>query len=906
MKKIYRHIFVSFAALSFFIGSAGFVTPAPPARAADTLPDPPKIITRAEWGADESLRTWQPEYQTDSNGYSINKANYIVIHHTASSILRPDDNGSGLYTGMVQGIYRWHATNASWDDGGTSTQGFGDIGYNYIIDPNGNIYQGRAGANGVIAAHTYGHNPGSIGISLIGTYGATLNGNYISHPVTPAMEESLSKLVGWLAAVNGINLNGQILIDNQYKNTLLGHKDLTPTACPGADLYARISSIRQQAAAYEQGYNGYLYQSPGSAQVFLVRDGLRRSYNNLQDFQKMGISYTKIAVASSLDLTLFPEKSFLKYPDGSLLRSDGEAMIYYLEGGKKRALNVTADQFIGLGFNWSSVAQVNPVDSAGYEIGTEIKYGPDGKLVQDANGKVYFIEKGKKRWVVSGALFKNLGYSWAKVIKDQESEKYLNGEMMRYKDGALVKGSGETVFVVHGVDKKEITSAQLFSRLDYKWSDILTITDEELNYYNLNSPVKYPSGTLIRQQNETTVYLTDGDSKRPFPSATVFLGNGYQWSQILAVSEKEASQFTAGAYVSYPVGTLLRAKNDSRVFAIKADGPSWIKTAQEFTKAGYKWEQVRVISDEEFALLYPGLVIAASGSQNLNTSGLSGDLIRIGLKQLADGESVQVTANGPFGQFNAANAKVADFSAGQIATVKADSGSFAKFTAANANTILQVLSYNDIPTWNKEINYNKFRNSIEIKYSPVSKASWLINELPLEGYIQGIGEALDADKPEYQKAFAIITRSYALYHLQNGGKRAGEIYHLNNTSSDQVYKGYAFEEIAPNLAKAVQDTAGMVMTYSDKIARAVYSSDSGGTTVSACVKWGGDFCGVDYGYLAGGVKDPEGTIHNDAKIAASHGVGMSCIGARKLAENGYTYDQLLKYYYLGIKIEKKY
>lgn len=905
MKNFYRYFAAVCMTFSLLAGSVGFVFPASVARATDTLPEPPKIITRAEWGADESLKTWQPEYQTDSNGYSINKVKYIVIHHTASSVLRPDEGSSGLYTGMVQGIYRWHTTNASWDDGGASTQGFGDIGYNYVIDPNGNIYQGRVGANGVIAAHTFGHNTGSIGIALIGTYGATLNGNYVSHPITSAMEKSLDKLIGWLAAVNGINLNNQILIDNQYKNTLVGHKDLRPTACPGADLYAKISTVRQQAASYAQEYNGYLYQSPGSAQVFLVRDGLRRSYSNLQEFQKTGISYTKIAIASTLDLTLFPEKSFLKYPDGSLLRSDGEPTIYYLESGKKRALSITADQFSGLGFNWGSVIQVDPVDIAYYENGLEIQYAPDGKLIESADGKVYFVEKGKKRWVTSGTLFRNLGYSWTKVMKDQNSEKYLIGEIMRYKDGALIKGTGETVFVVHGVDKKEITSAQLFLKLGYKWSDIITIGDNELVYYNTNSPMKYPSGTLIRQQNDAVVYLIDSDNKRPFSSATIFASNGYQWNQVLSVSEKEASQFNVGVYVGYPVGVLLRAKSDSRVFVIKAEGPYWIKTAQEFTKAKYKWDQIKVIGDDEFVLLYPGLVILTPGA-GANTSGLSGDLIRIGLKQLADGENVQVTANGSFSQFNAAGVKVADFSVGQTATVRADSGSFAKFTATDANTILQVLSYSDVPTWNKSINYNKFRNSIEVKYSPVSKVSWLINELPMEGYIQGIGEALNADKSEYQKAFAIITRSYASYHLQNGGKRAGEIYHLNNTSSDQVYKGYTFEEIAPNLVKAVQDTTGMIMTYNGKIARAVYSSDSGGMTVSACIKWGGEFCGADYGYLAGGVNDPDGTVHDAAKITASHGVGMSCIGARKLAENGYTYDQILKYYYLGIKVEKKY
>jgi len=184
----------------------------------------------------------------------------------------------------------------------------------------------------------------------------------------------------------------------------------------------------------------------------------------------------------------------------------------------------------------------------------------------------------------------------------------------------------------------------------------------------------------------------------------------------------------------------------------------------------------------------------------------------------------------------------------------------------------------------------------------------MVNELPIEVYLQGIGEALDSDKPEYQKAFAVASRSYALFHLTNGGKYGSdEVYHLNNTSSDQVYQGDTWRQYSPNLAQAAQETFGKVMKYNGKIARAVYSSDSGGVTRNACTYFGKTFCTADYGYLVGGVQDPEGTVRRSADIQAdSHGVGMSATGGRKLAELGYTYDQILKYYYKGVVIEKLY
>ena len=193
-------------------------------------------------------------------------------------------------------------------------------------------------------------------------------------------------------------------------------------------------------------------------------------------------------------------------------------------------------------------------------------------------------------------------------------------------------------------------------------------------------------------------------------------------------------------------------------------------------------------------------------------------------------------------------------------------------------------------------------------YSPKSKKVWMVNALPFEEYLQGLGEALNTDPSEYRKAFSIASRSYALFHLQSGGKYGkDEVYHLNNTSSDQVYRGYAWGAYAPNLVLTTRETAGEVLKYNGKVARAVYSSDSGGTTKNACALWGREFCGADYGYLAGGVKDPEGTVRRDAaSLKASHGVGMSATGARRLAELGKTYKEILAYYYKDVAVEKVY
>ncbi|MBU2595550.1 N-acetylmuramoyl-L-alanine amidase, partial [Patescibacteria group bacterium] len=89
--------------------------------------------------------TWAPEYV---------RPNKIIIHHTASGNNPPDP------AAVMRSIYYYHAVSLGW----------GDIGYNYLFDQYGNMYEGRAGGNMVVGAHAYGQNYGSVGLSVIGNF----------------------------------------------------------------------------------------------------------------------------------------------------------------------------------------------------------------------------------------------------------------------------------------------------------------------------------------------------------------------------------------------------------------------------------------------------------------------------------------------------------------------------------------------------------------------------------------------------------------------------------------------------------------------------------------------------------------------------------------------------------------
>lgn len=206
------------------------------------------IISRSAWGADEVWRLnssgeerWPVEYQFPEK---------FVIHHTAGN------DGSDNPEGTMRGIYYWHAVVLGW----------GDIGYNYVIDQEGNIYEGRRGGDGVIGAHVYrsktcaeqrfggeeyeaNFNPGTIGIAILGDY-------QTKKVLNETVLGALTDLVSQQANDFEIEPNGEsYFVDDTYPN-IVGHKDLDCTDCPGKNLYSQLEIIRTQAQEKYEALGG--------------------------------------------------------------------------------------------------------------------------------------------------------------------------------------------------------------------------------------------------------------------------------------------------------------------------------------------------------------------------------------------------------------------------------------------------------------------------------------------------------------------------------------------------------------------------------------------------------------------------------------------------------------------------
>lgn len=218
--------------------------------------------------------------------------------------------------------------------------------------------------------------------------------------------------------------------------------------------------------------------------------------------------------------------------------------------------------------------------------------------------------------------------------------------------------------------------------------------------------------------------------------------------------------------------------------------------------------------------------------------------------------------------------------------------------------VVRIDSWSRIPIWDKAQKYNDnlFRSKVIIR-----NTGWkllVVNELPLEDYLRGLGEVSDSDNPEKIKVITIAARSYArFYMLSKNRKYNTSLYDWSDDpDSFQKYLGYSYESRSPNVSREVKNTLWQVITYKWDIIKAWYFSQSSGRTLSYkeyCEKNTWKFC-IDIPYLQS-VPD----IAWSWTVQSWHGVGISWIGATAMARDWKTYKQIIQYYLKWVEIRKK-
>jgi hypothetical protein len=213
--------------------------PVAPAEASSV---PSWVNPRSSWGA--------AAYRGGSPSVSRSGAQQVVLHHTAGNndLRRADGTcDRSRVTARIRAYQHWHQNGQGWSD----------IGYNLLIDPCGGVWEGRAGGldRAVIGAHARNFNTGSVGISVMGNYeGLNPNADIL---------RALDRVVGWKAGIHGIDTTGTLWRNGATHRTVVGHRNVGQTACPGRIMNS-IDRIRSNARSEARNWSR-------------VPDGLRAS-----------------------------------------------------------------------------------------------------------------------------------------------------------------------------------------------------------------------------------------------------------------------------------------------------------------------------------------------------------------------------------------------------------------------------------------------------------------------------------------------------------------------------------------------------------------------------------------------------------------------------------------------------
>lgn len=867
-----------------------------------------KVVSRKSWGADESLR-----YLTNNNPESPQLVNLDDDFFTRfkselklSKIVKTDKKGNTYtwplqYPTKVTKVFMHHtATTKNLSNPKqaikdiyyyhTVTRGWGDIGYNYIVDTKGTVYEGRYGGEGVIGAHTGPGNNGSIGIAVLGNYDQT--------KVPDSVMKSLTSLVAEKSKLHGIDANGFSKFRGENSANILGHKDMMATSCPGKNLYAALPVIRKQAA------------SGKSTKKKFTKD---YDYENVSDTYYVDLT-TEDSTKVTIELENIGKKTW---------NSDTFIVVNKDPG---------FDGFISFPTRSGAVlAKMNEKSvKSGKTASFTFTIKPNDKSTLLYMNIAPVINGNKKidEYIILPVSIQQTSFEYEYLSMLEPPEKMEKGE--EFELWVKLKNTGTATWYATGENPVHLGTAQPqdsiskfmkseFTRIGHLENDI--VKPGEIGKFKIKITAPETPGTYkqyFAPVVEGKTWMMDVGMN----FSTTVTGGPYAAELI---SQSSLNFWEAGK--SYKIWVKLRNLG-SETWKSKDASISIVPENIKATKVSIKENKVETgdyatfeftVTIDKDASPGPGKLlitpkvnkqkvlesqIYSNYSIGTKVSGVSQkneEEIRVKLASFSG--SPIITSATPFNVYSGSE-KLLTVSSNESIQVKLVNGKYwfkhndkiylKQKPIRFSGTILEIKNFEHRPAWNTSLNDNKYRDTLEVATEDGKLI--LINELPLENYLKGLGEVSNSEQPEKIKSIIVAARSYAKWYTTKAEKFPGKSYHLDdNPDVCQKYIGYGFELRAANIAKAVDETSGQVVTYKGDLVKTPYFNQSDGTkTRSAKDVWNWDapfLLSVDDSFC-------------DGDQFLGHGVGMSGCGAKKMAELGYDYNAILKHYYSGVQIEQ--
>lgn len=891
----------------------------------------PRVISRSEWGADESLRyengsfkeetvvdvsgeipsngeanedDFYKEYKdeialekilkTDAQGKKYKwpveiaaKLRKFIIHHTATS--KDLDNPKAA----IRSIYYYHAISRGW----------GDIGYNYIIDQQGKIYEGRFGGEKVVGAHAGRANTGSIGIAVLG--------NYENEDVPYPVIQSLINLISEKANLYDIDPLGRSSFRGERLPNILGHGDVMDTSCPGAKLYAKLPDLRK-LIAQSLVENGSVLESTETQSTAEF------------DFEETGDRSPLIVKAYSNGTFTIKLKN-----TGTAVWTNETFLVANQHPENQNMITFNANEEKSSNIASLKEASVAPGETGTFE-GKVHSFLRAGLITFDIT-PIFNGKKKIEKYILLPLYVNKPKLSYAVYEIHLPKTNLKGGE--KTSTWVKLQNTGDVPWTNAGPNPMRLGADGPRDRLSPMANNqtrLASLKQEKVNpgeigYFEMEfvapktggvyrehfTPVIEGISWLKEEKSLEFVFFVEGSTyKAEFVSASEenILKPGETkkvWLKMRNIGDARWVRKGVNAVQTNVVAgkgiTVAGVKLDRDVEPKNIGKLEFQLTApeKEGTYRVYFWPRVknRIISKKPLKFYFKVMKEIPNQSK--------GDTIRVALS--VSGDPV-IRGDGKF-DIMVNSEKIESYDMDDAIEVSLKDG---QYTLKNGNeamvladyprfvpnegTILRIDNFTNRPSWSTNVNDNQYRGILEVR--DVEENPMVVNELPLEDYLKGVAEPAESDPYEKIKTLAILARTYAKFYLDVDKKFPSKPYDASDDPGIfQRYLGYGYELRAPNMTRAVNETQGMVVTYQGSLVKTPYFSSSDGRTRSAQEVFGW----TNTPYLQS-VADP----YCEGMELRGHGVGLSGCGAYGAAKDGKTAEEIIKYYYQGVEIEKLY
>lgn len=579
----------------------------------------PHIVSRAGWGSpdprgelfqNDPNKHWQPSYKP---------VKQVFIHHTVNANVNSDP------AAVVRGIWHFH----------TYTRGWGDIGYNYLLDHNGRVYEGRFGGDNVVAGHTYGYNPGSLGVAMIGCYESTsstckqLGGGTVRGPGS-GMWSALTTLLSWKTTNFEIDpLASQTFCRGDGSGcrtfpTIAGHRDADGTACPGNLVYDNLPNVRNDTSgksksgmwsysAKQESYQwGDLSGPDTQAVTFRFKNTGTGTWSNTGNpmVLKTAVPHNRTSPFQGEGWRDASTPAVMTEP--SVAPGQTGSFTFNI----KRPTGAYGDYFEYFRLSVDGLTDISstftlPV-SVSCTFGTATNPRADGLLIRNpATGAVYLLEDGKKRGITSLFAAGTRRFRLAEAVNVNSTELGLvpDGAVLDAREGTLIKApDSPAIYIIDeeaGASRKRLVAnpaAMLAFGLDK--SPVHTVSAAQASAYPdgalLEASSSVPDGLMVRSPEEPAVYLIR-DGKKDWITHPLFLyGHNFLWSDLRYVTQAKLDAAPSGPNLDFlPTGTLVKANGSHAIYALEVDATTrrkrLITSPYALTESGFQWGNIILV-----------------------------------------------------------------------------------------------------------------------------------------------------------------------------------------------------------------------------------------------------------------------------------------------------------------------